>query len=550
MRICLTAIVIGFSLLVARPLAAEVVGWWGFEGTPGSQAGIGTVFPNRIDAARLPAEVYARYDGAASTDHQPVFSDPIFGPYAMGDATTSFASHSALKFTNSYADEGRSQGCPVRVLDTDGALDLQTFTLEGWFKMEKNFNSGWRALFSKGYGSNGAGGYAYTFALYIHGFDQTNQTVYAYFCTKGENGGFVSLEQKVFVGYGHENSVVFRDGKWHYVSLVVNGATHKAHLYVDFNSSGQPQWQGEIDLGAELVYNRDEPLVLGGNNLSQWQYCGEIDEMRLSDGIVNTEVNALRKRGIPDGTVIGHFHLEDDCRSSVWADYWPEAEMSAATGGTVPTFAKLEKVKCLCDINRERTDDLVDTNCLNISKGKVQWTNPQLLKDSADALTVEFFIQAKASENSDWAGIVRTDTTVDGTSGGALMLPWNLSRHPSGTGGDVTFRVDTPTSVNNSTVDVRIPLDGGWHHVAFRMKNILDGGAQKVEYDVCVDYQSKAKKTANGWTSYPGTVHMGFGLASTPFIGKIDEFRLTKGILNEDDFLRLKGTGGMVLIFR
>ena len=119
--------------------------------------------------------------------------------------------------------------------------------------------------------------------------------------------------------------------------------------------------------------------------------------------------------------------------------------MSAATGGTVPTFAKLEKGKCLCDINRERTDDLVDTNCLNISKGKVRWTNPQLLKDSADALTVEFFIQAKASENSDWAGIVRADTTVDGTAGGTLMLPWNLSRHLSGTGGDVAFRIDTPT---------------------------------------------------------------------------------------------------------
>lgn len=77
------AVAVGCGLLAVRTLTADVVGWWGFEGTPGNQAGIGTVFPNRIDAARLPAEVYARYDGAASTDHQPVFSDPIFGPYAM-----------------------------------------------------------------------------------------------------------------------------------------------------------------------------------------------------------------------------------------------------------------------------------------------------------------------------------------------------------------------------------------------------------------------------------------------------------------------------------
>ena len=542
---------VAFAGTIVGRVSAQTVGWWGFEGTPGRTAGIGTVFSNRVDSSRLPAEVYARYEGAASTDYQPVFADSIFDPYSMGDTETSFASHSTLRFANSHADASRSQGCPVRVSDTDGALDLQTFTLEGWFKMDPgNTSVGWRALFSKGYGDNASGGKAYTFALYVDGNGQTNQQFNAYFCTKDADGSIKFHEMKAFSG-GRGNMLPLRDGNWHYVSLVVNGTTHLAHLFFDFNSEGKPFWAGQVDLGGEdLAYNSEEPLVIGGNNLSHWQYCGGIDEVRLSDATINTEPEALKKRGIPDGTVIGHFHLEDDCRSSVWANYWPEAELSAATGGAVPTFVSLGKEKCLCDVNKVRTDDLVDTNCLNISKGKVCWTNPQLLKDSADALTVEFFIQAKASENSDWAGIVRADTTVDGTAGGTLMLPWNLSRHLSGTGGDVAFRIDTPTAVNQSTCDVKIPLDGGWHHVALRMKNIMDDGAKKVEYEVFVDYQPKAKNTANGWTSYPGTVHMGFGLAGTPFTGKIDEFRLTKGVLSSDDFLRLKGTGGAIIIFR
>lgn len=216
------AIAVG-CLLSARSLTAEVVGWWGFEGTPGKQASIGSVFTNRIDASRLPAEVYARYASAASTEHQPDFSESPFGPYGVGDATTTFVSHSALKFTNSSADAGRSQGCPVRILDTDGALDLQTFSLEGWFKMEPGDTAGWRALFSKGYGPNGSGGKAYTFALYITGTWNSNQPFYAYFCTKGQDGTITYHEQKLL---GSSSGITFRDGKWHYVSLVVNGSTH------------------------------------------------------------------------------------------------------------------------------------------------------------------------------------------------------------------------------------------------------------------------------------------------------------------------------------
>lgn len=318
---------------------------------------------------------------------------------------------------------------------------------------------------------------------------------------------------------------------------------------MDFNDSGAPIWKGEVDLGGnDLAYNPEEPLVIGGNNLSDWQFCGEIDEVRLSNVIVNTEPNVLKRRGIQDGTVIGHFHLEDDCRSSVWPDYWPETELSGATGGTVPTLVAIGKRKCLCDVNGVRVDNLVDTNCLNISGGKVQWTDPQLLKDSVDSLTIEFFVNGKAEENADWAGIVRADYTST-----KQYLPFNLSHHKMSGSYNLVCRVDTDRNYNENTKNASIPLDGKWHHVAIQLERQTDTDGNKVtSLILCVDYnyENRCEMSVSGWIQYPSGTHFGFGLAGTPFKGKIDEVRLTKGILPPDKFLRLKGADGLILVVR
>ena len=535
-RILTFAVLVAFVGGIGWRASAEIVGWWGFEGDPGQTAGIGTVFPNRVDALRLPAEVYARYDGAASTDYQPVFDDPIFGPHRMGDSSTPVVTRSTLRFTNSYADAGRSQGCPVRVQDVGGALDLQTFSLEGWFKIEPSSdNPGWRALFSKGYGEKSGGGYAYTFALYI---DDVSQYIKAFFTVRDGEGTVRHLESVSFAG-GTQSR--FRDGNWHYVSLVVNGTKHKANLYVDFNNRGGANWMGDVELGGELAYNSAEPLVIGGNNLSDWQFCGYVDEVRLSDTIVNTADGVLKKRGIADGTVIGHFPMEGDCKSTVWTNYWTDPVLSVATGGETPSFSDREREMVCCDKNGVRIGRGVDRKCLTLKKGRVKWTDSELLIESVDSLTMEFFLSAKANENVNWASIVRAEYTADSE----VYLPWNISCTTDSSGNDACFRIDTDSNYNKTIRFVEIPLDGKWHHLALQVSRKTD--ERLTAYALYVDYELRTSGVVGGYTQYPSGINWGFGLSSNPFVGRIDEVRLTKGVIPVDDFMRLKTLPGMII---
>lgn len=535
-------------VLAIGSLSATTIGWWGFEGTPGQEASIGTIFPNRANPETLPAEVYARYSGSASTDYQPRFIEPIWGPYGVGDSTVTKATKSALLFTQPVREPSRSMGCPIRVADTDGALDKQTFTLEGWFKMDPSdgANIGWRTFFSKGYGPYEQGsGFYYTFALFVEGTPETYQTIKAYFYVRDAQGNAKAIENKVF-----KEGINLRDGKWHYISLAVNGSTHVAHLFVDYYDDGTPSWQAQIDLGGDLIYNPDEPLVIGGNNLANWQYCGAVDEVRFSDHVCNTSDLCLKKRGIADGTVIGQFPMEGDCKSTVWPEYWPDPEMTAASGGAVPTFTDLEERKRHVDKDGQRIGRTIDVKCLDLNKGKVRWTDSELLAGCADSLTIEFFMNAKASANADWASVVRTDYTMP--NGGSTVLPWNLGFHPESAGKDFAYRFDTEGYVNyyKNNGTTYLPFDGKWHHVAISLARTGTSSAKTTAYSVWVDYEKRISGETDGWTIYPTGTHLGFGLAGTPFVGRIDEVRMTKGIVPVDDFMRLGSLPGLAIILR
>ena len=532
-------LIVSATVLAIGSLSATTIGWWGFEGGPGKTASIGTVFPNRANPGTLPAEVHARYSGSASTDYQPKFTEPIWGPYGVGDSMVTVATKSALQFTLPAEESSLSKGCPIRIADTDGALDRQTFTLEGWFRMDPADEKavGWRPFFSKGYGQKEQGsGFDYTFALFADGVAQTNQGICAYFYVRDAQGNAKSIENKTFA------TLPLRDGKWHYISLIVNGTTHVAHLFLDLDAQGGPLWRAQIELGGDLIYNPSEPLVIGGNNLSNWQYCGAVDEVRFSDGVCNTADSILRRRGVADGTVIGQFPMEGNCKSTVWPEYWPDPVMTAASGGSVPTFSDLEAHKCHVDKDGKRTDRAIDVKCLDINKGKVQWTDPELLAASEDSLTIEFFMSVEAGANSSYAGIFRTDFT---NSKSVLVLPWSIGLAEKIT--DLYFRIDTADSVNYHNYSIALPSRPEWHHVAIRYARTGTSSAKKTEYSVWLDYNECVSGTLNGWTTYPTGTHLGFGLAGTPFVGRIDEVRLTKGIVQVDDFMRLGPMPGLII---
>ena len=96
---------------------------------------------------------------------------------------------------------------------------------------------------------------------------------------------------------------------------------------------------------------------------------------------------------------------------------------------------------------------------------------------------------------------------------------------------------------------MNVPLDGTWHHLALQVWRQVSG--RRTSFALYVDYELRAEGTVGGYTQYPVGTHWGFGLAGTPFVGRIDEVRLTKGVIPVDDFLRLeKRRSGMTVLFR
>ena len=247
----------------------------------------------------------------------------------------------------------------------------------------------------------------------------------------------------------------------------------------------------------------------------------------------------------PDGTVIGHFPMEGDFKSTVWTNYWTDPVLSVATGGVMPSFSDREREMVYCDKDGVQVGKEIDGKCLALNKGRVQWEASELLLASASSLTVEFFLNAKANENTSWASIVRTDYT--GTNS-TVYLPWNISYVISGER-DVACRVDTDSTLNGAILYAKVPLDGQWHHLALQVWR--QTAVYRTSFALYVDYELRAEGAVGGLTVYPAGTHFGFGLSSTPFVGRIDEVRLTKGIIPVDDFLRLeKRRSGMTVIFK
>jgi hypothetical protein len=196
-----------------------------------------------------------------------------------------------------------------------------------------------------------------------------------------------------------------------------------------------------------------------------------------------------------------------------------------------------------CDNEGRRIGKAVDKKCLTLNKGKVKWQASELLKACEDSLTVEFFVNAKGSENEIWAGIIRSAYEAESKT----WLPWNLS-YTTDFGYDLFCRVDTETSWNRGLKYAKVPFDGEWHHLALQ---IWREGDYSTSFALYVDYKKQEDSgIVDGKTIYPDGTYWGFGLADTPFIGRVDEVRLTKGVIPVDDFMRLRYPKGMIVSLR
>ena len=114
-------------------------------------------------------------------------------------------------------------------------------------------------------------------------------------------------------------------------------------------------------------------------------------------------------------------------------------------------------------------------------------------------------------------------------------------------------RFDTLSALNNNLINSTRSdaFDGKWHHLAITMANFYDAsGAQRMRRTLWLDYEKLGENTAAGWLTYLDGTKFGIGLATTALTGRIDELRITKGVLPSEKFLRAESIDGTCVIFR
>lgn len=276
--------VLGFAVLGAVSVSADVVGWWRFNGEGDSVPNVanpgtfdGTIVSVSNDNSSAIAAVDAISFGNDSTKFPRVTSnlqgeaprvyDPLDGAVHDGGKTLTF--------------EKFKQGGVM--VPYNAALVLNNFTVEAMIRLPVGANNR-----GTGYGSG-------MFPIVQFGKDQTEGWILAaydgYLYTrityKNTSDEDKQLDVKEYYSKGSGFPSLY-DGKWHHVAMVFvsSGATAVCRLFVD----GVQYAECRTSTWKSWNFANELPLFIGGN---PWQYArtfyGDIAEVRITDSTFSVD---------------------------------------------------------------------------------------------------------------------------------------------------------------------------------------------------------------------------------------------------------------------
>lgn len=151
--------------------------------------------------------------------------------------------------------------------------------------------------------------------------------------------------------------------------------------------------------------------------------------------------------------------------------------------------------------------------------------------------TIEFFFKAKASDMGNWSRMLcigpvnKTDETLTAASPFAFLVQVDRDEDKA----NIYPRADSASDVKIRAVWSKPALDGLWHHFAITVTD-----EKKIEF--YLDYKSQGSQTLSqvwrGRTPADGQM-LGLAIGSGNNSFMIDEFRITKGALGVNMFLRM-----------
>lgn len=341
----------------------------------------------------------------------------------------------------------------------------------------------------------------------------------------------------------HTYPYAFADGKWHHLAATVEptaaGGTlvryYLDHQLVGSATSETQAWKGFAD------FHR---LSLGESGVTCW-----IDELRISKGVLDHTQFLNTVKPPADREVLVHLTFDGDLRSSGRADCQP-----TLVSGT-PAYSPRGYRHRIVSSFGGGTEARENGGALRLADGDVTLTLPGvwLRRPHLTAATFEFFIKGDANATATWTNPISLISWPDSPAVPPFPLLVGTDH-----AGKLTARVDSAAEDFEShyndgayweqTSQTLYPFnDRRWHHVALTVAP-ADGGLST--YTWYVDYAPVATATT---ATFPwqglreGTVLKFSGRAD--FSSTVDEFRICRGVLSPDEFLR-KGPSGLAIVVR
>ena len=540
-----------FAIFHIACVHGETVGRWSFDGTVGATVSIGTRFLNKMNSSKFPADVVNRYNSSASTGHLSSISTFDAEPFDACRESKFGVDMRVDKSLHFDGNPGNSQGCPLYIDDSDGELELQSFTFEFFVRRPKpasGVKNQHQVFISKMYHYFGQGQGTYYNGLYRNGNQNNANSVWRYHwcCVTNAAGD---------VGFGDIDlgSSGIEDGQWHHIALTVDGESHKVGFFIDHHEIKTADLPGQLAYGYSGGGTVERhPWVVGNHEqYGGYSWNGDIAEVRISDVPLQTKDMLWQGSSVQDGGTVMWLPLDDDFTALDWSRLqttngtFETAVTNAIEKGTA---AFSEDVLNLRIVDGSKTTLRKHNNgCLALNGGYVDLAITPFKPEIYDAMTVEFFFKASFASGR-WLSLAacRQDTVTTGNNY-PNRLPFLFQENGSH---GLNCRTDTPESKDQYVLipSASSPFDGKWHHAAL----IISHGAEHTNQTITVyfDHSEVGSKSIKGVFTTLDYHFLRFGHNDQQSVMMLDEFRISRGALPVSSFMRQTGPAGMAIILR
>ena len=478
-------------------------------------------------------------------------------------AETGFADDASLKFVRKEVN-GKliAYQHSIFVPDETNALQQDDFSLEFYFKQPTPMNkdtNGTATLVYANWGkiciNEATGGLLVRPYLEVGGVTEVNR--------------YANVDMSFEVDTGKSSyGVRVDDNKWHHFAFVWEQATSNLVAYLDYRRISSKV----IPTGLQHTGFKYKGFYIGCENMRTKQgFGGYLDDVRLTRRALRPHEFLTSRRKVGATNVLFHARFENDYSSGIGEDIVGDGvprPINNGDKGNMPQFCSAGGNSKAFDDNG-MTNALANANALRLQGGEVYWPHNSLLE--RQNITVEFFAALKGCAHG--ANLIRFSPGYDPFSPNPYGNPstplWGIYTYLQ-EGRPITWKVVTlsctndaqrlllqvPTAENKDRGrhDVSAPAkpemdDGRWHHWALTIETV----DSDTKWTLYCDYEMIATATNPGLLYSPiyGSVFEIGGTASnTAHInGRIDEVRITDGILTPDKFMR-RGTLGFMFICR